>query len=146
MLRRSPLMKRAWTLQEECLSPRTLYWGPNKLYWSCSAVQLEENGCRLPPFTSNYAPGATRQGLLVACHKGTSESLRNEWLSLVTSYSFRDMSNMADRFPALSGLASRYQSSTPAPNAYLAGLWQSTLAHDLSSWFILAGSSGCASV
>jgi hypothetical protein len=42
------------------------------------------------------------------------------------------MSNPNDRFPALSGLASRYQSSFDQKNTYLSGLWELTLAHDLS--------------
>jgi hypothetical protein len=42
------------------------------------------------------------------------------------------MTNISDRFAALSGLASRYQSSLAVRDTYLAGLWRSTLAHDLS--------------
>lgn len=32
----SPLSKRAWTLQEEQLSPRILYWTSQRMYWSCA--------------------------------------------------------------------------------------------------------------
>jgi hypothetical protein len=46
------------------------------------------------------------------------------------------MSNKVDLFPALSGLASRYQSSSAAANEYLAGLWEATLAQDLS-WRVI---------
>ncbi|CAG9998526.1 unnamed protein product [Clonostachys byssicola] len=132
ILKSSPLTKRSWTLQEEHLSPRVLYWTPNKIYWSCAGAQLTETSI---PTTACKLSGSKHdlpQSFLVACHHGTAETRHRGWVSLVTSYTLRDMSNPNDRFPALSGLASRYQSSFDQKNTYLSGLWELTLAHDLS--------------
>ncbi|VUC37671.1 unnamed protein product [Clonostachys rosea] len=132
MLKSSPLTKRSWTLQEEHLSPRVLYWTPNRIYWSCADAQLAETATPAVQPDLNDLNQDMPQTFLVACHHGTAETRHRGWLSLVTSYTLRDMSNPNDRFPALSGLASRYQSSCGQKNAYLSGLWELTLAHDLS--------------
>lgn len=137
VLNSSPLTKRAWTLQEEHLSPRVLYWSANKMYWSCAGSRHEETSDALPSAAeSNDADATVASGFLTACRKGDATSLHREWLALVTSYALRDMTNELDRFPALSGLASRYQSSCQVSNSYLTGLWESTLAQDLS-WRVL---------
>jgi len=46
MRNHSPLAMRGWTLQEECLSPRILYWTPQRMYWSCSQRHLIESASR----------------------------------------------------------------------------------------------------
>lgn len=130
VLRRSPLAKRAWTLQEEHLSPRILYWTASRMYWSCAGAELSE--MMTPTLTLTDDISERSRGFLVACRQGKLASLHKEWLALVMSYSLRDMTNVSDRFAALSGLASRYQSSCLETETYLSGLWQSTLAHDLS--------------
>lgn len=137
VLHRSPLAQRAWTLQEEHLSPRILYWTPTRVYWSCAAAQHSETATQAPTVTRDASD--TSRGFLKACRQGTLGPLHKEWMSLVTSYAQRDMTNISDRFAALSGLASRYQSSLALRDTYLAGLWKSTLAHDLS-WQVLNAS------
>ena len=133
-LGRSPLMKRAWTLQEQHLSPRILYWTSHRMYWSCAGVQLSEAMDVNETDSSNTSDisRAMPQSFLLACNRGTAVARHREWQTLVASYSLRDMSNLGDLFPALSGLASRYQSSSSTTNTYLAGLWESTLAQDLA--------------
>src|SRR3954471_9948388 len=34
-LQYDPLCSRAWTLQERVLSPRTVYYGVDQMYWAC---------------------------------------------------------------------------------------------------------------
>ena len=38
----TPLLDRAWVLQERFLSPRTLYYGPLELFWECGKYSLSE--------------------------------------------------------------------------------------------------------
>ncbi|MCJ1330906.1 hypothetical protein MMC10_007593 [Thelotrema lepadinum] len=38
----APIFTRAWTLQEERLSPRILYWTAHSVYWSCLSAQHHE--------------------------------------------------------------------------------------------------------
>ncbi|KAB2571290.1 hypothetical protein DBV05_g10041 [Lasiodiplodia theobromae] len=38
--RKAPLAKRAWTLQEERLSPRVLYWSGQRMYWSGTVMVM----------------------------------------------------------------------------------------------------------
>jgi len=42
VLIKAPLQSRAWTFQESYLWPRKLYYGPNGIYWSCSAGEATE--------------------------------------------------------------------------------------------------------
>ncbi|KAI5457491.1 heterokaryon incompatibility protein-domain-containing protein [Mariannaea sp. PMI_226] len=143
MLSQSPLATRAWTLQEQFLSPRILYWTPNRMYWSCAHSQLIES--------IDTAAGSTAskddlkdtsmqtnspQAFLLQCNRGTAQHRHEEWLSVIESYTLRDMSNPSDRFAALSALASKYNSSFDVDQEYLAGLWKSTFAEDLS-WAVV---------
>lgn len=142
MRARSPLSSRAWTLQEERLSPRILYWSGQRMYWSCSRSQHIESRPLQRPFpktlyrpmfytpTLNW-PFSPSQDFLTSCRKGPSGSLHEVWLDVVESYTRRDMGNRKDRFPALSGLATRYQLAQKG-DEYLAGLWRKTFAEDLS--------------
>ena len=140
ILARSPLASRAWTLQEERLSPRILYWTPHRLYWSCAQTRQIE----LPPGpvsgTSTDISRILPQGFLLACNAGSLEAIHNEWQTVIESYSRRNMTKASDRFPALAGLAARYRDSIGSNNQYLAGLWASTLAQDLA-WRVADGAS-----
>ncbi|KAH7140161.1 heterokaryon incompatibility protein-domain-containing protein [Dactylonectria estremocensis] len=137
MLSHSPLSKRAWTLQEESLSPRILYWTPQRMYWSCAQVQHIESTVQERPVSSfNLSSGPAfsprPQAFLLACNRGTSEARHAEWLSLIESYTLRDMSNPTDRFPALASLASKYKDNANKEEEYIAGLWKTSFVQDLS--------------
>jgi hypothetical protein len=134
---RSIWSSRGWTLQEEILSPRILYWTPHSLYWSCGRehrVETPEASLRrIPsqswgkdPLVSEHE--TLMQGFLLAARSGVG--LYERWLDVVEYYSRRDLTRQADRYHAISGLAARYQHRRPE-DSYLAGLWQTTLAQDL---------------
>ncbi|KAI0905267.1 heterokaryon incompatibility protein-domain-containing protein [Ustulina deusta] len=117
---------RAWALQEEKLSPRILYWTPQRMYWSCATQAFTESS-QLPGqrLMACDAPNTT-QAFLRACFDGID--LHPYWKDTVEGYTKRSLTNPEDRFPALSGLAAKYQFGG---NKYLAGLWQQTIAEDL---------------
>jgi hypothetical protein len=138
---RSPLAYRAWTLQEERLSPRMLYVSSNRIYWSCGKVHEMElkptsENRRLPQRRPIYAASdrdtkmPIPQEFLWACYNGTS-NLHMFWADMVESYALRDMRQNSDRLNALSGLATKYLSASKG-DEYLAGLWAKNLAEGLA--------------
>ncbi|KAK7191115.1 HET-domain-containing protein [Paraphaeosphaeria sporulosa] len=138
---KSPLAGRAWTLQEERLSPRMLYVSSSRVHWSCAMgnkMELkpvyEEKSHKLQrPWYAlsdrdNEVPAS--QEFLLACHRGEG-NLYPFWADIVKSYALRDMSNLEDRLGALSGLAARYLSANPL-DKYLAGIWEKNLPEGLA--------------
>lgn len=137
----SPIASRAWTLQEERLSPRILYWSAQRMYWSCSVSQHSELGktrssvTKPPPRQSLGDMQSSSQSFLISCRKGQRKRLHDEWLNVASSYVLRQLSHKEDRFPALSGLASRYYLAQK-DDEYIAGLWRNTFAEDLA-WCVI---------
>ena len=153
------LFSRAWTLQEERLSPRILYLCGQRLYWSCVTSQLSELGRQKgnnPPRKRPYEnPNSTKslrhpQEFLKTRYKGKEELLHQQWLEIVQDYTRRDIQNVADRFLAISGLAAQYlvpfcSNEKVKREEYLAGLWRQTFAHDLA-WSVQDAGNLCNSL
>lgn len=119
---------RGWTMQEELLSPRTVYCGPNGVHWSCCLSQHAEaadNSVR----NSGFSMSAATQSFLQALRSG--QNLDQRWLDVIESYSVRNLTKKDDRFLALSGVAARYQARKPQ-DVYLAGLWLDSISLGLS--------------
>ena len=144
---RSTLFTRAWTLQEERLTPRMLYVCGQRMYWSCSISQHTETGQngKLPPLhgPDRFAWMRHPQSFLRACRRQDLAALHEQWLELVKAYVKRNIFRSSDRFPAISGLAVQYLGPFTDENEevrgqeYLAGLWRHTFAQDLS-WSVQA--------
>ncbi|KAK3303938.1 heterokaryon incompatibility protein-domain-containing protein [Chaetomium strumarium] len=140
----SPVSQRAWTLQEERLSPRVVYWTAQQWYWSCSERQVAEMGelqSISPP--SDETPRSCPQRFLELCHTGDEEELHDEWLDVVEAYTPRDLVEPKDRFLAIAGLAVRFYNAkavtggTAVTEDYLAGLWKDNLARHLA-WSVVS--------
>lgn len=139
---RSPLADRAWTLQEERLSPRMLYVASNRVYWSCAGSHEMEMkpvyvGRKATPLQRPAYAASDRdsqmpfaQEFLKACRSGTND-LHAYWADIVRSYALRSMSHIEDRLTALSGLAAKYLSASKG-DEYLAGIWAKHLAEGLA--------------
>lgn len=119
---------RAWTLQEEYLSPRIIYWTPQRMYWSCSGFFMTEGEPPCAP-SSPAIPLLSQSSFLVASRSG--QDLHERWYDLVESFTKRNLTNPKDKFPAISGIAMRYRRCRPN-DEYLAGLWRDTFARDLA--------------
>ncbi|KAL2133437.1 hypothetical protein VTI74DRAFT_2323 [Chaetomium olivicolor] len=131
----SPVAQRAWTLQEERLSPRIVYWSSQQWYWSCSERQAVEAGdlrC-----TSDRTTRSGPQRFLELCETGDEPQLHEEWLDIVEAYTRRDLVDPKDRFLAIAGLAVRFynakavDSVTLITEDYLADLWRDNFARHL---------------
>jgi hypothetical protein len=137
----SPHATRGWTLQEEYLSPRRLYWFREGMYWSCAAEIRAEGitaSTRRPGQDDRLEANSQLLGrfLLAAFKRHTSE-LHEIWLSVVESYARRNLTQPADKFKAIMGVASRCWNDG---DRYLAGLWARTIAVELV-WKLEAGMS-----
>ncbi|KAF2663160.1 HET-domain-containing protein, partial [Microthyrium microscopicum] len=145
----SPLAGRAWTLQEELLSPKRIYWFAQGMYWSCAQAQWIE-GVKEPKFRPTPRVAeinlvmSLEENFLLACRKDRAEVVRTEWLRSVESYAKRDIGRSVDRFAAISGIAARYHDSFQGLDQYVAGLWRSGLPEHLG-WRVvsLADRDGC---
>ncbi|KAK3684180.1 heterokaryon incompatibility protein-domain-containing protein [Podospora appendiculata] len=140
----SPASERAWTLQEERLSPRILYWAAQRWYWSCPEEQITELSALSYPSHllkgTVASPWSTPHQFLEVCRSGDDAQLHDEWLDIVEAYTRRDLCQPKDRFLAIAGLAVRFYNakaeisttSVAATEEYLAGLWRDNLAKHLA--------------
>lgn len=115
-----PVAQRGWTLQEEYLSPRSLYWTGQRWYWSCAERQvaelseLGELDCppppppAAPPGSDAAAGSSCPQRFLELCRTGDERRLHEAWLDIVEAYTRRDLVAPKDRFLAIAGLAVRF--------------------------------------
>ncbi|KAK1635903.1 heterokaryon incompatibility protein-domain-containing protein [Colletotrichum phormii] len=125
---RAPLSLRAWTLQEEHLSPRVLFWGGQQFSWACGRGEYVED---ISSSTLSRPSVTPFRKFLAECRTAEPKELWLAWNSIVESYTARSLSNPADRFNALAGLATRYLAAVSGYNQYMAGLWRATFAQDL---------------
>ncbi|EXJ76670.1 uncharacterized protein A1O5_01178 [Cladophialophora psammophila CBS 110553] len=154
----APLSKRAWTLQEERLSPRLVYYCGQRVYWSCVEKQHTETATRSTakhdlgsrPFEreDGFKQMSEAQIFINYSFAGERVRLHREWKDLVEAYCPRAITKPTDRLPAISGLAALYlstyitQDNKILQQEYLAGLWRDTFAEDLA-WSVRTAADPC---
>lgn len=118
--------------QERLLSPRTVYFTTNKIYWECKEV----NDCEVEEAKlGSHNPSKTRylafEQEVPERRPGSSGSsdYRRRWHDLVEEYTKTSLTFLTDKLPALQGIAKRVQ--TQRKSAYYAGLWEDSLCFDL---------------
>ncbi|PMD43096.1 HET-domain-containing protein, partial [Hyaloscypha variabilis F] len=117
-----PLFARGWTLQEELLAPRVLYYGSEEIVFQCR--ELTDCQCGMI-----HKEAVTQKRVYERARKETSNSeLMYHWAKLVSKYTTRFLTIETDRFPAISGLTSAFENQ--GLGEYVAGLWTK----DLSIW------------
>lgn len=135
--KKGPLARRGWTLQENVLSPRHLYYGANMIHWTCPSARLSANGMRGMHKLDKQYPAASavifgdilRQQNQPPAY-GVEEVLM-DYYTLIDNYSARNLTKASDKFPAFSGIAQRLQ---PVLGDYLAGLWRRDIVRGL--WWV----------
>lgn len=126
-----PINKRAWTFQEQLLSPRLLIYASHTLQWQCRTLKCNLGGSYNAPSDSPAPRLPSTQVLLL---EGTQEKRKSHepsadiphtilqhWLRIVMSYTSRKSSLPSDKLPALSALAASY-APVFGPE-YFAGIW-----------------------
>lgn len=98
----SPLNQRAWVLQENVLSRRTIYFATDQLFWKCQTTRASEDGLFSAP-----------------------ESPAKDWWHLVEDYSSRKLARLGDKYAALAGITTFFAETTG--ETPVAGLWQNDL-------------------
>ena len=118
----SPWGRRAWTLQEALLSPRSLYLSDHQLYFECNAMQCFEsldqntswahnldcdsnldNDGRLTWVKSQNGPGCLKNPLDSPSHRLV------HWGAKVTLYCYRSMTKEVDALSAFKGVLQRLE-------------------------------------
>ncbi|KAF5557009.1 hypothetical protein FNAPI_5586 [Fusarium napiforme] len=117
---RSPINRRAWVLQERCLSRRILCLGSDQLWWECEGSSVASR------VTSEASPWGDPQ----SHDRGTLHSLADNdigysWGWVVERYTNCELTYEQDRFIAISGLAG--VRAKLSGDTYFAGIW-------LESW------------
>lgn len=94
-----PLHTRTWVVQERALSPRTLFYGSEMIFWEGVESKEAENCRRMRVFThhdrwfqgdskwlSDWRLGCIFKQLLDSCRNGDYEVWKQYWREIVSSY------------------------------------------------------------
>jgi hypothetical protein len=121
------LSRRAWTLQEDLLSSRTLHYTEGQIVWECQASKYCESDTSELGDDDNYIFDGLKRFFL-APHLGIKHRSYSDlfdpiyrWYSIVQSYVHRGITFESDALPAISALAKEVQSLTR--NTYAGGIW-----------------------
>ncbi|KAK1705344.1 heterokaryon incompatibility protein-domain-containing protein [Colletotrichum lupini] len=114
-----PISRRAWALQEWELAPRRLVFTSSRIHYICPHSLLDK--IKMKPFFPMYTPWLQREGVFASF-----------WDGLVQNYSSRNLTNPADRLPAIEGMAREFDTLLNGRlGRYLAGLWHKQLERSL---------------
>jgi Heterokaryon incompatibility protein (HET) len=124
---KDPLNSRAWTFEEELLSPRVLQYSYDGLRWLCNTQRL----------ANRDLPGPPQLGLLVSASERTTEEpdrdehedLRTLWCDILGEYTQRNLTHAEDKLVAFAAVAEAFHEKWG--DEYLAGLWRRNLFEDL---------------
>ncbi|KIW16945.1 hypothetical protein PV08_04135 [Exophiala spinifera] len=126
------LNHRAWVLQERLLSPRTVHFAADQIYWECRHLRANETWPAGIPFEET---GAGSESIIFKRLTPDSEDqtiLRSCWRKIVGKYSGCLLTEESDKLIAVAGLAQVVQQYMGCPATdYLAGFWRHCLGEDL---------------
>jgi hypothetical protein len=142
--------ERAWTMQEDILSPRLLRFGSKQTTWRCPKYDraIRIDGGRRPVFENqdrSFAVDAPYQvsdiqSRISAYPQFGFSSVMESWLQTVSRYTNRKLTNTNDRLPACAALAETLAAILGLEaSQYLAGLWQDDIQAQLL-WYRPEGS------
>ena len=133
-----PLQRRGWVVQERLLSPRTIYFAEDQLYWECIDVHSEWGAPDIRLSDSSLAISRVRSRLhgrgdmiQPGLHDFASEKLV-DWYHLIEIYTACGLTRPSDKLEAVSGLANAFaRSEGYNERDYYAGIWADGLASNL---------------
>lgn len=119
----SPLHRRGWVLQEYLLSPRSLHFTSDQVYWACQECKASETFPRgLPLEVQNY----DRSSDAIYVPSCDTDTLHSCWVMIINKYSRRKLTNLNDKLIAISAVAKEFE--RVMNDEYLAGLWRNRFA------------------
>jgi hypothetical protein len=110
-------------LQEHVLSTRVLHYTATELLFECKTSYR----CECMPEHKAYP--TTPSLIPKAVASNNVNAIYEAWQHIVEKYSTRNLTVPGDKFPAISGIASKIRKATHSE--YVAGIWKSNLASDL---------------
>ncbi|RAQ51389.1 hypothetical protein AFGD_012168 [Aspergillus flavus] len=113
---REVLYQRGWTFQEDLLARRTIHYLPQRVVWECRMLHDDERQL----LGNRRFPKSLDQTVWT-------------WREFVKAYTYRDLTYISDKLPAISGIANMVSQQTG--DEYLAGLWRRSLVSDLGWQF-----------
>ncbi|CZR66894.1 uncharacterized protein PAC_16795 [Phialocephala subalpina] len=125
-----PINTRAWTLQEQLLSPRLLVYATHTLQYHCQQHTMNLGySISTPP---SIIPRLLRRFSSAGPEDLGTQVIRRAWGEIVDLYSQRQLSYLEDKLTALAGVAEAF--SSQVDTKYLAGLWSGPLLPRLLLW------------
>jgi hypothetical protein len=147
-VRKSPWDTRAWTLQEQALSERRLYFASDEVFFECSSCNQRERYavdnleyCALrhdPAFWGRRYKDARTVPLVSILPRRTNNPWKHDmYASMVSNYSRRDLSYSDDVLNAFAGVYQRCTGAHPSQRSIVSvqGLNDAAFARSLL-WFI----------
>lgn len=122
-----PLDSRGWCYQERVLSPRVLDFGSLRTQYTCkSRNQASSDGWSNLPIERAYGAYLDSEmisGLIAGQY--TPEEMQLHWFQVVQGFTTRELSFMADKLPAIAGMAECF--GTIMQDQYCAGIWRRSM-------------------
>ena len=119
---------RAWVLQEQILSRRSIIFSKHRLIWRCPTLSTNEKY----PLGMPHAPIILfdKHRFLYCILNGITSSVTREskfdsyrcWYRIVEEFTSRNLTYEEDRLPAIAGIAKRFGKAVD--DSYHAGLWR----------------------
>lgn len=105
-LKRYPLFKRAWCLQERELARRVVHFTPDEVYMVCQLGHICECGMVSGKFKFESGLTPFRKAMQAKKEDGAnSRKLGALWANILDDYTALKLTHATDALPALSGLA-----------------------------------------
>lgn len=123
------LLTRGWVVQESALSPRTLYFGSNMIYWACTVANGSELDQQLSTLALEGNIKSRFYSLLDMTKDGDYHSWQHHWWRIVHDYTACSLSFPSDRWTAISGLATMV--ANKAGSRLVFGLWEMKLSEEM---------------
>ncbi|OAA54558.1 Ankyrin repeat-containing domain protein [Niveomyces insectorum RCEF 264] len=122
MYRPGPVTTRAWTFQEDILSPRVLRFAGDQLSWTClTTYHKESDPVRFNGGDVVYSPKSFRRKDMIKAGTPGARTPTQFWYAMVERYNRRALTFEKDKLPAISGIAREVGAITK--QTYKAGLW-----------------------
>lgn len=141
----SALNRRGWVLRERLLSPRTLYFGCNQIWWECREYTAAESSpSGLHPLASKTTTKLSLMPNLPSIPMPSISSVSRPWVfetwsKVVKAYSACSVTVVNDKLMAIAGLAKVFRAKVKCE--YVAGMWRDDLGWALR-WHTTYSSSG----
>jgi Heterokaryon incompatibility protein (HET) len=118
----SALSKRAWTLQEDLLSPRTIHYSADQVHWECQMhIKSESDRGVLETENRIGAGRCMKRHFLKPVQNTVIGEFDGVWYSIIGNFMKRALTVPKDKLSAIAGLAREV--GHQHRYTYMAGIW-----------------------